>query len=88
MLVTIFSFLHSTPRNILSKPFPDSGKRGMNPVKMTINNARKEYLLSRASHQRPPVLKSAILPTELWGSAGVKSRDCMVNILKQVKTTC
>ena len=69
----------STQHNILSKPlatFPhnnvrttDSGERGMNPVAMTIINPRKEYWPSRGSNQRPPVLKSATLPTELWGSA-------------------
>ena len=47
----------------------DSGERGMNPVAMTIINPRKEYWLNRGSNQRPPVLKSAMLPTELWGSA-------------------
>ena len=47
----------------------DSGERGMNPVAMTIINSRKEYWPSRASNQRLPVLKSATLWTELWGSA-------------------
>ena len=47
----------------------DSGERGMNPVAMTIINPRKEYWPSRGSNQRPPILKSATLPTELWGSA-------------------
>ena len=41
----------------------------MNPVAMTIINPRKEYWLSRGLNQRPPVLKSATLLTELWGSA-------------------
>ena len=41
----------------------------MNPVAMTIINPRKEYWPSRGSIQRPPVLKSATLSTELWGSA-------------------
>ena len=36
---------------------------------MTIINPQKEYTLSRGSNQRPPVLKSAMLPTELRGSA-------------------
>ena len=47
----------------------DSGKRGINPVAMTIINPRKEYWPSRRSNQRPPVLKTATLPTELWDSA-------------------
>ena len=34
-------------------------------------NPRKEYWLIRGSNQRPPVLKSATLPTELWGSAHI-----------------
>ena len=34
---------------------------------MTIINSRKEYWPSLGSNQRPPVLKSAVLPTELWG---------------------
>ena len=71
--------LTSTLHYILSKPlatFPlnhcrttDSGKRGMNPVAMTIINRRREYWPNRGSNQRPPVLKSTTLPTELWGSA-------------------
>ena len=40
----------------------------MNPVAMTVINPRKEYWPSRGSNQRPPVLKSATLPTELLGS--------------------
>ena len=41
----------------------DSSERGMNPVTMTIISPRKEYWPSRGSNQRPPVLKSATLPT-------------------------
>ena len=44
----------------------------MNPVAMTIINPRKEYWLNRGSIQRRPVLMSATLPTELWGSAVVE----------------
>ena len=47
----------------------DSCERGTNPVAMTIINPRTEYWPSQGSNQPPPVLKSAILPTELWGSA-------------------
>ena len=45
----------------------DSCEREMNPVAMTIINPRKEYWPSRGSNQRPPLLQSATLPTELWG---------------------
>ena len=45
----------------------DSVERGMNPVAITTFNLRKEYLPSRGSNQRPPVLKSCAQPTELWG---------------------
>ena len=41
----------------------------MNPVALTIINPLKEYWSSRGSNQRPPVLKAATLPNELWGSA-------------------
>ena len=44
----------------------DSGERGMNPVTMTFINPRKEYWPSWRSNQKPPVLKSITLPTELW----------------------
>ena len=54
---------------LIGHPAMDSGKRGMNPIAMTIINAEKKYWLSRGSNQRPPVLKSAMLRTELWGSA-------------------
>ena len=47
----------------------DSGERGMKPVAMTIINPQKEYWPSWGSNQRPPVLKSETLPTELWGLA-------------------
>ena len=46
-----------------------SGERGMNPVAMTIINPWKEYWPTRRSNQRPPVLKSATLLTELWYTA-------------------
>ena len=46
----------------------ESGERGMTPVAMTIINPRKEYWLSWGWNQRPPVLKSATLPTELFRS--------------------
>ena len=46
-----------------------SGERGMNPVAMVIINPWKEYWPGRGSNQRPPVLKSCMLPTEPWGLA-------------------
>ena len=45
------------------------GERGMNPVPMTIINPRKEHWPNLWLSQRPPVLKSATLTTELWVSA-------------------
>ena len=47
--------------------------RGMNPVAMTIINPWKEYWQSRGWNQRPPVFKSATLPTELWGKIKVEA---------------
>ena len=46
-----------------------NGESGINPVPMTTINLRKEYWPSRGSNQRPPLLKSATIPTEQWGSA-------------------
>ena len=45
----------------------DSGGREMNSVAMTIINPQKEYWPSQGLNQQPPVLKSCMLPTELWG---------------------
>ena len=47
----------------------DSGERGMNPLATTIINPQKKYCPSWESNQRLLVLKSALLPTKLWGSA-------------------
>ena len=47
----------------------DCTRRGMNPVVMIIINLRTENWPSQGSNQRPPVLKSCTLPTELLGSA-------------------
>ena len=68
-------FLIMSPHNILSKPqllskitiveTMDSRERGMSPVAMTIINPQKEYWPSKGSSQRPPVLKSATIATEL-----------------------
>ena len=51
----------------------DSGERGMNPVAMTIINPPKEYWPSWESNERPSVLKSATLATELWDLAVTES---------------
>ena len=55
----------------------DSGERGLYPITMTIINPRKEYWPSRGSNQQHPVLKSATLPTELWGSAFLSLKPCL-----------
>ena len=47
----------------------------MNPVAMNIINPRKKYWPSRGSNRRPPVLKSAKLPTKLWSSASNVERS-------------
>ena len=76
----------SSFNHILSKPLAafqhitivettDSGERGMDAVTMTFINPQKEYWLSRGSNQRPPVLKSATVPTEPLDSADSKSTD-------------
>ena len=71
-------FTQYSTKNILSKPLAflknycldmDSGERGINPVTMTIFNPQKEYWLSHGLNQQPPVLKSCVPPTELWGLA-------------------
>ena len=74
--------LTSTLHNILRKPltiFPhihcrnnSCSERDINPVAMTIINPGKKYWPSWGLNQHPPVLKSAMLPTELWGSAATK----------------
>ena len=59
----------------------DSGARGMNPVAITIINPRQEYWPTQGSNQRPPVLKSAMLLTELW-DLGMKTCENLVNSYK------
>ena len=56
----------------------DSGERGMNPVAMTIINSQREYWLSWGLNQRPHVLESATLTTELWGSAGRRKMNLLI----------
>ena len=67
------------PHNIFSKPLAvfshsivetmENGEIGINPAAMTITNAGEEYLPSRGSNKRPPILKSCTLRTELYGLA-------------------
>ena len=69
VLRTIFIPSHWLLSNKAIVETMDSGETGVNPVAMTIINPRKEYWLGRGSNQRPPVLKSGTLLTEVWGSA-------------------
>ena len=61
---TLFFPSHWLLSHIIIVETIDSGERGMNPVTSIINH-RKEYWASRGSNERPPVLKSTTLPTEL-----------------------
>ena len=97
---TIFFPSHWLPSHITIVETMDSNERGMNPVAMTIINPRKEYWPSRGSNQRPPVLKFATLPTELWGSAfffpvrmslksqylGLQTIECKISHLSYYKS--
>ena len=65
VLCTIFFPKHLLSHITIVKAM-DSGERGMNPDALTIIIPRKEYWLSRGSNQRPRVLKSSTLPTELY----------------------
>ena len=67
ILRTIFFPSHWLLTHITIVETTDGGVKGMNPVAMTIINSTKKYWLSRGLTQRPPVLKSARLPTEVWG---------------------
>ena len=69
VLCTIFFPSHWLLPHLTNVETTDSSERGMNPVAMTIINPRKEYWPSQGSNQRPPVLNSQTLPTELWRSA-------------------
>ena len=80
-LKTVFFPSHWLLSQITIVETTDSGERGMNPVTMTVINPRKEYWLSWGSNHRPPVLKSAMLPTELWGSAK-EFKGCLLRIVK------
>ena len=61
------------PHNHCQKKL-DSCERGLNRVAMTIINSLKEHWPSRGLNQRPPVLKSTTLPTELWELAKTENR--------------
>ena len=65
---TIFFSSHWLLSHITYIKTMDNGEIGMNPVAMPFFSPRKEYWPNRGSNQRPPVLKSCALPTELWGS--------------------
>ena len=54
----------------------DSSEKGMKPVTMTIINPYKKYWPNLGTNQRPPVLKSATLPTELWDPKQVRRDIC------------
>ena len=55
----------------------ESSERGINPVSMAVINPWKEYWPSRGSNQQLPVLKSCMLPTELWGWARQVQIECI-----------
>ena len=82
VLCTIFFPSHWLLSNITIVETTDSSERGMDPVSMTIIHPRKENMPSQGSNQRPPVLKSAMLPTKLWGLATVV-RYCTLAVMKQ-----
>ena len=69
LLRTIFCPSHWLLSHITNVETIDSGERGMNPVAVAIVNPRKECWPSRESNQRPPVLQSCTLTTDLWGLA-------------------
>ena len=63
---TIFFPSHWLLSHITVVETLDSGERGMNPFAKTIINPWKEYWPSHGLNQLPPVLKSRMLPTELF----------------------
>ena len=88
---TIFFPSHWLLSHITIVETTDSGERGMNPVAMTIINPGKEYWPSRVSNQRPPVLKFATLPTELWGSVRpglIKPRSVLTGYSYERSQSC
>ena len=61
-----------------------SGETGFNPLSMTIINLQKEIGSKQASNQRPPVLKSCTLPTELL-ALGIHTVEFYVSICQKVE---
>ena len=72
VLCTIFVPSHWLLSHVTIVETMDSVEGGINPVAMTFISPQKEYWQSWGSYQRPPVLKSTMLPTELWGSDTIK----------------
>ena len=68
VLCTIFFPNHWLLSHIAIVEVMDSSERGINPVAMTIVNPQEEFW---ASNQRPCVLRSCLLSTELWGFTNV-----------------
>ena len=69
VLGTIFFLSHRLLSHVTIVETTDSGERGMNSIAMTIINPRKKCWPSWGLNKRPPVLKPAKLPTELWDLA-------------------
>ena len=69
VLSTIFSPSHWLLSHITIVQTMDSSEREMTPVTMTNIKPQKGYWPSWGLNQRPPVLRSAPLLIELWGSA-------------------
>ena len=65
----------------------DSVEGGMNPAYMIIIVPQKEYRPSWGSNQQRPVLKSATLLTELWGSADSENMDIHKRLYKKEQST-
>ena len=77
---TIFFPSHWLLSHITIVETTDSSERGMNLVAMTIINPRKEYWPSQGSNQRPPVLKSPTLPTDIFSFGPGRSGICLDQI--------
>ena len=83
VLHTMFFTSHWLLSHITIVKIMNSSERGMNVVAINIIKSVKKTGQARGSTQRPPVLKSCALPTELWGSAKLLSDN---NILGFVQT--
>ena len=57
----------------------------MNPVAMTIISPQKEYWPSQGLNQQPPVLKSCMLPTELWARPQIEVFADILNLTQNLK---